>query len=139
MSPLRRAAWLPLTREMGTDHLSVPLSPLIMIIVELLDARREPVQVRRIADQQHGCRTGVRRRRGLQHVVDCEIPVLGERNRPRIAFGEWSGVFTNECGENLEGRSAGRDRSADGIAPGDSRVSRWPEDALAFSHKAKRL
>src|SRR5437667_10351276 len=41
------------------------------LLVEFLDARREPVLVARIADQQHGCSAGRRRRRRRrQHVVD---------------------------------------------------------------------
>src|SRR5260370_41905006 len=76
-----------------------------MTTIELLDARREPEPVARIADQQQGCSAGGRRRWRRQHVVDLEVPVRGERNRVRIAFDEWGNVFTNECGED---RDAGR-------------------------------
>ena len=113
-----------------------------MIIVELLDARREPVQAaRRTADQQYGCSAGGPRRRRRQHVVDREVAVRGERNprQVRIALDEGRNVFTNECGENLEAgrRSPGgghRERSPDGVAPGEHEASPVGLDAPVDHH-----
>src|SRR4051812_10924170 len=109
----------------------MPPAPLIMIIVEFLDARREPVLVARIADQQHGCSAGGRRRRSRkQYVVDLEVPILGERNARDLLgteLHEWEGGLTNECGENTDdGRSTGgsrSDRSPDAVAPCEHEAS----------------
>src|SRR6266403_636203 len=106
-----------------------------MIIAELLDARREPAQVARIADQQHGCSAlGGRRRRRRQLVVDLEVPVRSERNRIRIVYHEWSGVFTNERGENLEGHSTRRGSTTDGVAPGEHKASPVDLDVTVDRH-----
>src|SRR2546427_173691 len=69
----------------------------LVVLVELSDAGGEPIPVACIADQHDGCLAG-RRRPRRQHVFDPEVPVLGERNRVRVAFDEWSHGFTYERG-----------------------------------------
>src|SRR6266436_4080457 len=79
----------------------------LIVLVEFLDAGGEPASAPCNANQQHGRIAGSRRRR-RQHVVDSEVPVRRERNRLRVAFDEWSHVFTDERGEDFKGsRSAG--------------------------------
>src|SRR5258708_6114991 len=123
----RSATIIPAYRMSSAVNLFFPLIVLIPFVasfatsIELLDARREPEPVARIADQQHGCGAGGRRRWRRQHVVDLEVPVRGERNRARIAFDEWGNGFTNECGEDRDaGRRTGggqHERSPDGARP----------------------
>src|ERR1700757_2408053 len=110
-----------------------------MTAIELLDARREPAPVARIAYQEHGRSAGGRRRRRRQHVVDLEVPVRGERNRVSIAFDERGDVFTNECGEDIEAgrRSTGgcqHERGPDGVACGKHEASPVNGDAPVVLH-----
>src|SRR5260370_37522659 len=54
-----------------------------MTTIELLDTRREPVPVARIADQEHRRSAGGRRRRLRQHVVALRVTVFGSRDSSR--------------------------------------------------------
>src|SRR5258708_19420167 len=82
----RSATIIPAYRMSSAVNLFFPLIVLIPFVasfatsIELLDARREPEPVARIADQQHGCGAGGRRRWRRQHAVDLEVPVRAERN-----------------------------------------------------------